>query len=58
MCSSLSPSHWPVLKFIQNKSGGRGEGKKKITVMNHPKENEVKVSCFHSHERLKAEENI
>lgn len=43
MCSSVSP--WPVLKFLQNKRGG-GKGEKTITVMNHPKENEDKVSCF------------
>lgn len=48
MCSSLSPSHWPVLKFKQNKrDGGQEErGDKKITVMNHPKENEVTSIVF------------
>lgn len=55
---SVSFSLACVKIYTKQKVGGGEEGKKKITVMNHPKENEVKISCFHSHERLKAEENI
>lgn len=51
---SVSLSLACVKIYTKQKGGMGGE----MTVMNHPKENEVKVSCFHSHERLKAEENI
>lgn len=46
--SSLSPSHWPIVSVVncvKIYTKQKGE-KKKITVMYHPEENEVKVSYF------------